>query len=87
MEDEFITARHMDNGVAQSAGYRFRGSDEPIDGESIYYSLNHALKLLMNVDKKVEMMGEELLKLTHPNYKPIPEADLPVDRKPTYWLS
>jgi hypothetical protein len=52
MEDDFMTARYMINAIAQGAGYGFRGSDEPMDGESIYYSLNHALEILMNVDKK-----------------------------------
>jgi hypothetical protein len=32
-------------------------------------------------------MRQERLRLTHPNYKPITDADSPADRKPAHWLS
>lgn len=86
MKDHFMTARHMINIVTEAS--KHETSDfEQLSKESVFHTLKHSLILLMEADKKLDLMYDELRLLLNPELEPTDKYEYSPDSKGKHWLS
>lgn len=86
MKDQFLTARHMINTIVESYDNEL-SYDEQISKESVFHTLKQSLTMLMEADKKLDLMYDELRLLVNPELDPTDKYEYSPDSKGKHWLS